>query len=85
MLLNMKFKYNKKDDILLIELNNKKIDYAEQSGDLIVHFSLKREAVLLEILDASAFLKQAVFQFPKDIIESILPRSSSPSIAYKRK
>lgn len=55
----MKFKYSKEDDVLMIELNKKPIDYAEQSGDLIVHFSPKREAVLIEILDASRFLKEA--------------------------
>lgn len=81
----MKFKYNKEDDILLIELNDQNIDYAEQSGDLIVHFSPKREAVLLEILDASVFLKQAATQLPKNIIQYILPRSTTPSIAYKKK
>ena len=81
----MKFKYNKEDDILLIELNDQNIDYAEQSGDLVVHFSPKREAVLLEILDASVFLKQAAMQLPKNIVQSILPRSTSPSIAYKKK
>lgn len=69
----MKFKYNKQDDILMIELNKQPIDYAEQSGDLIVHFSPKREAVLLEILDASAFLKQAAKSLPAKITRDILP------------
>lgn len=70
----MKFKYNKEDDILMLELNDKKIDYAEQTGDLIVHFSPNREAVLLEILDASKFLQQAVTKLPKKVLESfILP------------
>ena len=54
----MKIKYEKEDDVLMIEFNDKPIDYAEQSGDLIMHFSPKREAVLLEILDASKFLKK---------------------------
>lgn len=53
----MKFKYSKQDDVLMIELSKEPIEYAEQTGDLIVHFSPKREAVLLEILDASGFLK----------------------------
>ena len=61
------FTYEKEDDILMIELNNKKIDYAEQSGDLIVHFSPKREAVLLEILDASHFFAQESKILPKEI------------------
>ena len=75
----MDFKYNQEDDILLIELNDKKIDYAEQSGDLIVHFSPKREAVLLEVLDASRFLKKAVTKLPKKVLETMLP--SFPSIS----
>ena len=77
----MKFKYNKQDDILMIELNDKKIDYAEQSGDLIVHFSPKREAVLLEVLDASHFLKEAATKLPRRVLETIIPLS--PSIAHK--
>lgn len=80
----MKFSYNRKDDVLLIELSNKKIDYAEQSGSFIVHFSPKREAVLLEILNASAFLKQAVTQLPKNMVKNIVS-FTSPSIARKTK
>ena len=51
----------------MIELNQKPIDYAEQSGDLIVHFSPKREAVLLEILDASKFLKETSTVLPSEV------------------
>lgn len=80
----MKFQYNQEDDILIIELNNKQIDYAEQTGDLIVHFSPKREAVLLEILDASRFLKQAATKLPKKVLETIMP-TSYPSVAHKIK
>lgn len=66
----------------MIELNDQKIDYAEQSGDLIVHFSPKREAVLLEILDATQFLKSATHKLPKKVIEDILPTYQAP-IAHK--
>lgn len=75
----MKLKYNKEDDVLVVELNKKPIDYAEQSGDLIVHFSPKREAVLLEILDASQFLKKATKSLPAKVIRDILPQ---PSVAH---
>lgn len=78
----MKLKYNKEDDVLMIELNKKPIDYAEQSGDLIVHFSPKREAVLLEILDASQFLKRATRSLPSKVIQDILPQ---PSVAHRIK
>jgi len=63
----MKVHYDKDEDILMIELNAKQIDYAEQTGDLIVHFSPKREAVLLEILDASRFFAQQGKILPKEI------------------
>lgn len=72
----MKLKYNKTDDVLMIELNKKRIDYAEQSGDLIVHFSPKREAVLLEILDASKFFKKAAKTLPTKLKKDIFPQSS---------
>lgn len=78
----MKLKYSKEDDVLMIELNKKPIDYAEQSGDLIVHFSPKREAVLLEILDASQFLKRAAKTFPRKVAEDIL---STPAVAHRVK
>ena len=78
----MNFKYSKEDDILMVELNSKKIDYAEQSGNLIVHFSPKREAVLLEILDASQFLKQAATRLPKKVLARVFP--SLPSIAHNK-
>ena len=68
----MKIKYEKEDDVLMIEFNNKPIDYAEQSGGLIMHFSPKREAVLLEILDASKFLKETSQAFPPDIRRQVL-------------
>ncbi|OGY22082.1 MAG: hypothetical protein A2126_02220 [Candidatus Woykebacteria bacterium GWB1_45_5] len=68
----MSFKYSREDDILMVELNNKPIDYAEQSGNLIVHFSPDREAVLIEILEASKFLKQASKSLPKEVKEKVL-------------
>ena len=67
----MKFKYEKEDDVLMIELNKKPIDHAEQTGDLIVHFTEKDEAVLLEILDASKFLKEASRNIPPKIKQEI--------------
>jgi len=68
----MDFKYNKEDDILMVGLNDKPIDYAEQSGDLIVHFSPAREAVLIEVLSASKFLKQASKSLPQAVKEEVL-------------
>ncbi len=77
----MKFKYSKADDVLMIELNKKPIDYAEQSGDLIVHFSPKREAVLIEILDASEFLKKSAQALPVKVRHDIF---SEPTVIAHR-
>lgn len=54
----MKMRYDQKDDILMVELSKDKIDFAEQSDNFIVHFSVKKEPVLLEVLDATKFLTQ---------------------------
>lgn len=67
----MKIKYNKQDDVMMVELNKKPIDYAEQSGDLIVHFSPKNEAVLLEILNASNFLTNASKALPQNMRKQV--------------
>lgn len=68
----MRIKYNKQNDVLLVEFSKKPIDYAEQSGDLILHFSPGGEAVLLEILEASKFLKQTSRILPTKIKAQVL-------------
>lgn len=52
----MKASYDRETDTALVELSSKKIDYAQDSGDLIIHFAGDDSPVLLEILDASKFL-----------------------------
>ena len=49
-------RYSKDVDALLIQLSDKPIDYAEEEGQLIMHFSKDSEPVLIEILDAKEFL-----------------------------
>lgn len=51
-----KIKYSKDVDVLLIEFSDKKIDHAEEKGQVIIHFSEDDEPVLLEILDAKEFV-----------------------------
>ena len=51
-----KIQYSEDADALLVELSNEPIDYAEESGPFIVHFSAKGEPVLLEILNAKEFV-----------------------------
>ena len=57
---DMKIRYSKKEDILIIELSNEKINYAEEKGPIIIHFSFDKKPVFLEILEASEFLSGAM-------------------------
>jgi len=40
----------------MYEVSEEPIDYAEEVGQIIVHFTKESKPVLLEILDASEFL-----------------------------
>ena len=70
-----KFVYEKEDDVLNIWLSPQKIDYAEQSGDIIVHFTQDNEPVYIEILDASNFLRREAEDLPKDIKQKFFASS----------
>ena len=61
-----KVRYSKDVDALLVELSDKPIDYAEESGQIIVHFSKDDEPVLLEILDAKDFLLDSLSSVVKE-------------------
>jgi len=52
----MKIKYSRDEDILIIELSGEGIDYAEEAGPIIIHFTKDGKPVMLEILDASEFM-----------------------------
>lgn len=51
-----KIRYSKDVDILLIEISEKPIDYAQEEGPIIIHFSKQGEPVLIEILEAKEFI-----------------------------
>jgi uncharacterized protein YuzE len=46
-----KVKYSKDVDALLIELSDDAISYAEDEGQVILHYSNNEKLVLIEILD----------------------------------
>lgn len=69
------FIYEKEDDVLNIWLSKQKIDYAEQSGDIIVHFTEDNEPVYIEILDASNFLKREAEDLPQEIKQKFFASS----------
>lgn len=54
----MKISYNREQDILMYEVSDEPIDYAEEVGPIIVHFTKSGRPVLIEILDASEFLAE---------------------------
>lgn len=55
-----KIRYSKDVDALIIELSDKPIDYAQEEGQLIVHFTKDAEPVLIEVLDAKEFLMKSL-------------------------
>ena len=61
-----KIRYSKDVDALLIELSSEPIDYAEESGQIIVHFSKSGTPVLLEILDARDFVLSSLSSLVKE-------------------
>ena len=67
-----KFRYDKEDNALMIWFSKEPIDYAEQEKDLIVHFSKENKPVLMEILNATKFLKDTAKILPSNIRQQIL-------------
>ncbi len=69
----MKISYNRDEDIMILEVSEDKIDFAEEMGPIIVHFNEKRKPVLLEILEASEFIattaKSSIILKDKEQIE----------------
>ncbi|MEH2413606.1 DUF2283 domain-containing protein [Nostoc sp.] len=51
-----KISYSKDVDVLLIELSNEPIAYAEDEGQVILHYSQDTKLVLVEILDFRRFM-----------------------------
>ncbi len=66
-----KISYSKDADAILIELSDKPIDHAEESGQVIIHFSKEGEPVLLEILDAKEFLLNSLSSLVREIEVSL--------------
>ena len=54
-----KVTYEPEADVLMWELSGQAIDFAEEVGNVIVHFTKSKKPVLVEILEASKFLASA--------------------------
>lgn len=51
--------YEPEADVLALETGKEAIDYAQEMGNVVVHFTKKNSPVLVEILEASKFLSNA--------------------------
>lgn len=63
----MKVSYDREADILLIDQGERGdiIDYAEEAGSIIIHFTKEGKPVLIEILDASELLTAVIKSLTK--------------------
>ncbi len=55
----IKITYEPEADVLSWEVSKKPIDFAEESRNVVVHFAKDDTPVLIEVLEASTFLKEA--------------------------
>lgn len=51
-----KIRYSQDVDAMLIEISDSPIAYAEDEGNMILHYSSSGELVLIEILDVKQFM-----------------------------
>lgn len=50
--------YEPEADVLTYEITSQPIDYAKEIGNIVVHFTKNNTPVLVEILEATKFLKK---------------------------
>ena len=67
----MKAKYYKEDDLLILKLSSKPFKVAEKIGSFIVHYDTAKNPVLVEILNASKWLKATSRALPKSVAQTI--------------
>ena len=79
----MKTKYYEDADLLSLRISNTPYKYARQNGDVIVHYSDKKEPVLIEIVNAAKFLKDTTKMLPKRIQQEISSTNISTSVAHR--
>lgn len=65
----MKVRYDKDEDILMIELERGKIDDAYETDSMIVHVDIKQKPLLLEIFNASEFFAAEGKILPDEVKE----------------
>ena len=68
----MKAKYYPEDDIMVLELSERAYDYAEKVGSFIIHYTKNKKPVMIEILNASQFIKDTTGALPYRTLNKIL-------------
>jgi hypothetical protein len=71
----IKISYEPEADVLMWETGKQPIEYAQEMGNMIVHFDKKNNPVLTELLEASKFLYTAgklVFNKPSRLLKKDL-------------
>lgn len=79
----MKAKYYEDADLISWKISKKPFEYASRSGDFVVHYSKDNEPVLIEILNASRFLKEANSMLPKKIQRLVIPQEAQLAVAHR--
>lgn len=67
----MKVKYYKEDDLLVLKLADRPFKAAQKLGSFIVHYDVKKEPVLIEVLNASRILKATSRALPRSMVKNI--------------
>ena len=67
----LEVKYNKKDNTMFIWFSREPVFFAEQTKNVIVHFSKSGQPVLMEVLEATDFLKKASLVLPGKVKREI--------------
>ena len=68
-----KISYDPQADVLSVENNaHARIDYAQEMGNIVVHFSKKEEPVLVEILQASLLFKRQTKSVKKNLRRALV-------------
>ncbi len=68
----MKARYYPEDDLMVLKLLEKPYDYAEKIGTFIIHYTKNKEPVMLEILNASQFIRETTEALPYPTLNKIL-------------
>ena len=65
----IKYKYDRKSDVLLITLSKGKPDFAEQNQNVITHYNKHGKPIELEILNAR--------EMALDLLKALLPKKGA--------